>query len=60
MDRGQEDSIVAFLASDDARFVTRQLLFVDGDVLSHLPQVTDMSDLLAELSAVADADGAAS
>jgi len=53
-------AMVAFLASDDARFVTGQLLFVDGGLLSHLPQVADMSDLLTELSAGADKDGAAS
>jgi NAD(P)-dependent dehydrogenase (short-subunit alcohol dehydrogenase family) len=37
---------VAFLASDDARFVNGQMLCVDGGVLIHMPHAADMADVL--------------
>ena len=33
---------ILFLASDEARFVTGQILCVDGGLLSHLPHVADL------------------
>jgi NAD(P)-dependent dehydrogenase (short-subunit alcohol dehydrogenase family) len=35
-------AMVAFLASDDARFITAQTMVVDGGMLSHAPHTADM------------------
>lgn len=35
---------VAFLSSSDARFITGQLIVIDGGLLSHMPQSQDMLD----------------
>src|SRR5690606_35468635 len=37
---------VAFLASDDARFINGQMITVDGSCLAHQPWVADMADHL--------------
>jgi NAD(P)-dependent dehydrogenase (short-subunit alcohol dehydrogenase family) len=49
---GPEDiaGTVAFLASDDSRYVTAQTLAVDGGVLSHMPHAVDMAEFLAAKS----------
>ena len=39
--------VVAFLASEDARFMTGQVLTVDGGMLSHMPWSADMAALFA-------------
>jgi NAD(P)-dependent dehydrogenase (short-subunit alcohol dehydrogenase family) len=39
---------VAFLASDDGRFITGQTIGVDGGVLAHMPHATDMADFIAD------------
>lgn len=39
---------VAYLASDDAAYVTGQTLAVDGGILAHQPYVHDMLELLAK------------
>lgn len=38
---------VIFLASDDARFITGQMLCVDGGILMHMPHSADMAELMA-------------
>lgn len=49
---GSPDDIagaVAFLASGDARFVTGQMLCVDGGVTVHMPHAVEMSELVASM-----------
>src|SRR3546814_16041469 len=41
---GRPDDIAnaaVYLASDDSRFVTAQLLFVDGGITAHMPHVAE-------------------
>ncbi|QNJ93314.1 glucose 1-dehydrogenase [Mycolicibacterium fluoranthenivorans] len=40
-------SAAAFLASDESSFITGQVLCVDGGLLSHMPYVADLMDLMA-------------
>jgi NAD(P)-dependent dehydrogenase (short-subunit alcohol dehydrogenase family) len=39
--------LAAFLASDDARFITGQVICCDGGLLAHLPQNADHLDYIA-------------
>jgi NAD(P)-dependent dehydrogenase (short-subunit alcohol dehydrogenase family) len=48
---GQPEDIaamVAFLASDDARYVTGQLIRVDGGIGAHLPTYADTNRAIAK------------
>jgi NAD(P)-dependent dehydrogenase (short-subunit alcohol dehydrogenase family) len=40
-------ALAAFLASDDARFITGQIICCDGGLLAHLPQNADHLDYIA-------------
>lgn len=40
-------AVIAFLASEDARFVNGQMLCVDGGILMHMPHAADMADVMA-------------
>jgi NAD(P)-dependent dehydrogenase (short-subunit alcohol dehydrogenase family) len=40
-------ALAAFLASDDARFITGQIISCDGGLLAHLPQNADHLDYIA-------------
>jgi NAD(P)-dependent dehydrogenase (short-subunit alcohol dehydrogenase family) len=44
-------SVVAFLASDDARQITGTTVRVDGGMLAHLPMHSQMMELMAKLAA---------
>jgi NAD(P)-dependent dehydrogenase (short-subunit alcohol dehydrogenase family) len=50
---------VAYLASDDAAFVTGAILDVDGGMLSHMPYMTDVLAAYGEGMAFGQTDGAA-
>lgn len=52
---GPEDiaGTVAYLASDDSRYVTGQTLSVDGGILSHMPHAADMAEFIAAKAASA-------
>lgn len=53
---GEPDDIAglaAFLASDDARFVTGQNISCDGGLIAHLPQNADHLDYIARQTAAA-------
>jgi NAD(P)-dependent dehydrogenase (short-subunit alcohol dehydrogenase family) len=42
-------ALAAFLASDDSRFITGQIICCDGGLLAHLPQNADHLDHIAKL-----------
>lgn len=39
-------AVLAFLASDDARFINGQMLCVDGGILIHMPHAADMDEFM--------------
>jgi NAD(P)-dependent dehydrogenase (short-subunit alcohol dehydrogenase family) len=39
--------VVAFLASDEAAFITGQVISIDGGLRTHLPTTADMAELIA-------------
>jgi NAD(P)-dependent dehydrogenase (short-subunit alcohol dehydrogenase family) len=41
-------ALAAFLASEDARFITGQIICCDGGLLAHLPQNADHMDYIAQ------------
>jgi NAD(P)-dependent dehydrogenase (short-subunit alcohol dehydrogenase family) len=44
-------ALAAFLASDDSRFITGQIICCDGGLLAHLPQNADHLDYIAKHAA---------
>jgi NAD(P)-dependent dehydrogenase (short-subunit alcohol dehydrogenase family) len=44
-------NLACFLASDESRFITGQIINCDGGVLAHYPDVADTRDWMAKMSA---------
>jgi NAD(P)-dependent dehydrogenase (short-subunit alcohol dehydrogenase family) len=48
-DVGDVAQMIAFLASDDAKFISGQLIGIDGGIKAHLPWYADQNDMEAQV-----------